>query len=117
VRLRIFIAGIAAMTCLVVPASAFATSLSNDVYSSQGAHVLGAAAAGDDSGTPPSPTVAAVETTEAPEVVAVEAQSAGASTLPFTGFQAGIVALIGVGLLGGGLMLWRFNRSPRNLGA
>ncbi len=108
-KLRLFIAGIAAMACLVVPASAFAQSLSNDVYSSQGAQVLGAATSG---GEPPAPTVAAVET-EAVEPVA-EAETASSSTLPFTGFQAGLVAVIGVFLVGGGLLLRRFSRTPRH---
>jgi hypothetical protein len=123
VRLRLFIAGVAAMACLVVPASALAQSLSNDVYSSQGGQVLGAATSGgnnNDQGGPPSSSAApaAVETTTvepAPEVAGAEVQSASsASTLPFTGFQAGIVAAVGIVLLGGGALLWRHNRSPRS---
>lgn len=103
-RLRLFIATLTAVVCLAVPASSFAQSLSNDVYSSQAGQVL--ATAGSDETTPPAGESAPAAGT----VVPVSESSSG--TLPFTGFQAGIVALVGTAMLGAGLLLWRVNRRP-----
>ena len=99
-RLRLFIATLTAVACLAVPASSFAQSLSNDVYSSQAGQVLATAGSGESG--PPAGAVVPVS----------ESSSSTSGTLPFTGFQAGIVALIGTAMLGAGVLLWRVNRRP-----
>lgn len=111
-RLRLFIAAFVALSCVVMPASALAQSLSDDVYSSQGGQVLGTSDSGETEtapvateSAPASSTIPVSETSTAP----VSESSSG--TLPFTGFQAGLLMLVAIGLFGAGALLRRLNGS------
>jgi hypothetical protein len=97
-------ATILAVICavLAVPGTALATSPSQDAYS-------GVAGAHQNGTTPPSVDAAAVEVGPVSET---EVQSAG-STLPFTGLEVGLIALVGVALLGGGVVMYRLHGRTR----
>jgi hypothetical protein len=71
-------------------------------------HVLGGATA---SSTPPAATPPAAQT---PQAAAAPARtvSAGRKTLPFTGVDAGVLALVGLGLLAAGSGLLAVLRQP-----
>jgi hypothetical protein len=94
----------------VIPGAAFAASPTSDAYSG----VAGVHQGGNN--TPPSDGVDAATEEVAPvaEVAPVseeEVATAG-STLPFTGLNVGILAVVGLGLIGGGTVLYRMNRRP-----
>lgn len=87
-------ATILAVLCavLAVPGTALATSPTQDAYS-------GVAGVQQSSNQP----VAAVEVGP---VSTEEVESSGA-TLPFTGLEVGVIALVGAVLLGGGVLMYR----------
>jgi hypothetical protein len=91
-------ATILAVLCavLAVPGTALATSPSQDAYS-------GVAGVQQNSNTPPTVDAAAVEVGP---VSTEEVESSGA-TLPFTGLEVGLIALVGAGLLAGGVVMYR----------
>lgn len=97
-----------AMVCLAMTAGpALAQSLTDDVYSNEAGQVVGDVQSGggnggDSGGTAPAAVVS--------ETVATDT---GGETLPFTGFEAGIAALLGVGLLGAGLLVRHASRTSR----
>ena len=100
-----------ACALLVIPGAAFAASPTSDAYSGvAGVHQSGG-------NTPPSNGVDAATEESAPvaaEVAPVseeEVATAG-STLPFTGLNVGLLAVVGLGLVGGGIVLYRMNRRP-----
>jgi hypothetical protein len=86
---------------LVVPSAALAASPTQDAYS-------GVAGVQQSSGTPPTAQVVPVAAEVAP-VSTEEVETAG-GTLPFTGLEVGLIALVGAALLGGGVVLYRLNR-------
>ncbi len=88
-------ATILAVICavLAVPGTALATSPTQDAYS-------GVAGVQQSSNTPPAVEVGPVSTEEV--------ESSGA-TLPFTGLEVGLIALVGVALLGGGVVMYRLH--------
>ena len=94
-----------AMACLLlaVPGAALAQSPTADGYS-------GIAGQQENGGNSPGTTVDAVDAESQP----ADAMAAG-STLPFTGLEVGLIALAGVCLLGGGLVLYRMSRSTTRL--
>jgi len=89
-------ATILAVLCavLAVPGTALATSPTQDAYS-------GVAGVQQSSNAPVN--AAAVEVGP---VSTEEVESSGA-TLPFTGLEVGLIALVGVGLLAGGVVMYR----------
>lgn len=86
---------LALLVFIVVALAVPATAAANNGYSN-------IAGIGGSSGGS-TPVAAATEA----EAVSVGAASTGA-TLPFTGFEAGLMAGVGVLLVGGGLLLRRF---------
>jgi len=108
-RLKTAVAALALIACLalVVPAgAALAASPTQDAYSG----VLPAQTQGGDNG--PSAGTEAVAVSEEPVSTAEVESVSGGNTLPFTGLEVGIIALAGVILIGGGLALYRFSRTP-----
>lgn len=93
-------ATIIAVICavLAVPGTALATSPTQDAYS-------GVAGAQQGSNTPPSVNAAAVEVGP----VSTEEVASAGSTLPFTGLEVGLIALVGAALLGGGVVMYRLH--------
>jgi hypothetical protein len=89
-------ATILAVLCavLAVPGTALATSPTQDAYS-------GVAGVQQSSNQPVN--AAAVEVGP---VSTEEVESSGA-TLPFTGLEVGVIALVGAVLLGGGVLMYR----------
>lgn len=93
-------ATILAVICavLAVPGTALATSPTQDAYS-------GVAGVQQSSNTPPSAQVEAVEVGP----VSTEEVNSSGSTLPFTGLEVGLIALVGAALLGGGVVMYRLH--------
>jgi hypothetical protein len=87
---------------LLVPGTAIAASPTQDAYS-------GVAGVQQDSGTPGAQVSPASESAEVGPVSTEEVESAG-GTLPFTGLEVGLIAVVGAALLGGGVVLYRLNR-------
>ena len=112
-RLKMAIAALVACFVLALPGFALAASPTEDAYSG----VLPAQTqGGNNSNGPGAGTEAAVVATE-PTVSAAEVESVGGgNTLPFTGLEVGLIALVGVVLVGGGVVLYRLNRTaaPRS---
>jgi hypothetical protein len=113
-RLKTAITALIACLVLAVPGGALAASPTEDAYSG----VLPAQANGDNgsSNTPNSGTEAVAAVEEAPVSPAAVESVSGGDTLPFTGLEVGIIALVGVMLIGGGVVLYRFTRTatPRS---
>jgi hypothetical protein len=112
-RLKTAIA--AAVTCfaLAVPSAAFATSPTQDAYSG----IAGQQQGGN--GTPSSGNLGQESSgngnlSHATSSKAAETGSSG--SLPFTGLEVGLIALVGVGLLGGGVLLFRVSRRAQPQG-
>ncbi len=85
---------------------AVAQSLTDDVYSNEAGQVVGDVHSGNDdnpSGTAPTAVAQVVPTTT----------DSGGEALPFTGFEAGIAAMLGLGLLGAGLLVRHASRASR----
>lgn len=114
-RLKTAIA--AAVTCfaLAVPSAAFATSPTQDAYSG----IAGQQQGGN--GTPSSGNLGQVSSGNLSQVSSGNgnlshatssntAETGSSGTLPFTGLEVGLIALVGVGLLGGGVLLFRASR-------
>lgn len=93
-------ATILAVLCavLAVPGAAMATSSTGDSYS-------GVAGVQNSNNTPPSAQVEAAAVESGP--VSTEEVTSSGSTLPFTGLEVGLIALVGVALLGGGVAMYR----------
>jgi hypothetical protein len=89
-------ATILAVICavLAVPGTALATSPTQDAYS-------GVAGVQQSSNQP-----VAAAAVEVGPVSTEEVESSGA-TLPFTGLEVGLIALVGAALLGGGVVMYR----------
>lgn len=111
IRAAVLVAVIAA--ALLVPAAASAQSCAqagNDPTASQYCSVAGVHAGGNNSNNGPETAetkpVAAVSPVAEAAVTPVEATSASGS-LPFTGLDVGILALVAVALAGTGLLLRR----------
>lgn len=104
-RLKTAIA--AAVTCfaLAVPSAAFATSPTQDAYSGIAGQQQ------DANGTPSSGNLGKVSSGNLSHATSSNTAETGSSgTLPFTGLEVGLIALVGVGLLGGGVLLFRVSR-------
>jgi hypothetical protein len=119
-RLKTAIA--AAVTCfaLAVPSAAFATSPTQDAYSGIAGQQQGSNGT-PSNGTPSSGNLGQESSgnlgqlssgngnlSHATSSKAAETGSSG--ILPFTGLEIGLFALVGVGLLGGGILLFRVSR-------
>jgi hypothetical protein len=102
-RIKTAISLMVVAALLVIPSAAFATSPTTDNYSG----VQGVSSSGT---TPPSAGVNAATEEVAP--VSEEAVSSSGSSLPFTGLDVGVIALVGLGLIGTGVALYRVNRQP-----
>jgi hypothetical protein len=89
---------------LVIPSAAIAASPTSDAYSGvAGVH---------QSGNTPPPSDGVVAATEEVVPVSEEEVASAGSTLPFTGLNVGVLAIVGLGLIGGGTVLYRMNRRP-----
>jgi hypothetical protein len=106
-RGRVFIklSLLAVVAMLVMATSAMAQSPADSVYHPKG-EVLSVVQGGGDSG--PSGTAGAGT---APTTVESGAAPAASGSLPFTGFQAGLVALAGLALVGTGFAMRRVARN------
>ncbi len=91
---------------LAIPGTAFAGSPTKDAYS-------GVAGVHQSGGNTPSTQVDAAAVESAP--VSEQAVQSAGGTLPFTGLEVGMIALVGVVLLGGGAVLYRVNRRAEHL--
>jgi hypothetical protein len=111
-RLKTAITALIACLVLAVPGAALAASPTEDAYSG----VLPAQANGDNGNNTPNSGTEAVAVEEAPVSPAAVESVSGGDTLPFTGLEVGVIALVGVMLIGGGVVLYRFTRTaaPRS---
>jgi hypothetical protein len=107
-RGRVFIklSVLAVVAMLVMATSAMAQSPADSVYHPKG-EVL-SVVQGGGSGNGPSGTAGAGT---APTTVESGAAPAASGSLPFTGFQAGLVALAGLALVGTGFAMRRVARN------
>lgn len=106
---------VAAVACLmlVLPGAAFAQSPTADAYSG----LAGQQQQGGGDSNPTTTTTTTPDNAVSSDVAAVPVAETTSSpspsssgTLPFTGFEAGAIALIGAVLLGGGILLYRMSR-------
>ncbi len=97
-RIRTAIAIAVASLALAVPSVALATSPTQDAYSG----IAGQQQGGNE--TPSSGTQAVSQSS------GDGATTESSGTLPFTGFEVGLIALVGAGLLGSGILLYRGRR-------
>lgn len=103
-RLKTAVTALVACLALAVPSAALAASPTQDAYG-------GTAGQQEGGGNTPSSTSPGSETAgTSPEAVAVAATTESSGTLPFTGLEVGLIALAGVALLGGGVVLYRVSR-------
>jgi hypothetical protein len=112
-KLRTAVAAAVACIALAVPSSALAISPTQDAYGG-----IAGQQQGGGGGSPTSSdsgTTAPVAQDSAP--VATQSDSSGSSggSLPFTGFELGVVALVGFAMLGGGVVLYRVSRQRSEL--
>jgi hypothetical protein len=114
-RVFTFICLIAILGSLAVAGPSFAqSSPAQDVYGNGG--VLGVVNGGGPADIVPTPGTAnghgtiPTRTTIPTERGSNTPPATTTGSLPFTGFQAGLVALIGLGLLGGGIAMRRVAR-------
>lgn len=112
-KIKTAVAAAIACLALAVPSTALAISPTQDAYGG----VAGQQENGGSSGKPtnessPAQTEvlgAEAESEPAPAVEAV-ATPESSSSLPFTGLEVGLIALVGIALVGGGAVLYRFSR-------
>jgi hypothetical protein len=97
----------AVVALLVMTSSAFAQSPADTVYNPKGEVLNVVQGGGSDQG--PSGTAGSGSTTPAAQVEAGATSPSG--SLPFTGFQAGLVALAGLALVGTGVAMRRVARN------
>lgn len=111
-RLKTVIAALVACIALGLPSTALATSPTQDAYGG---------IAGQQEGGGNSPSQAVVNATETssavPAVAVAETPASSSGTLPFTGLEVGVIAVVGLCLIGGGVALYRTSRSRRDLRA
>jgi hypothetical protein len=109
------VAAIVACLALAVPSAALAISPTQDAYGG----VAGQQESGGNSGnqssnntTSPEAEVlgATTESEPATEAAAAVATPEASGSLPFTGLEVGVIALVGLALIGGGVMLYRTSR-------
>lgn len=114
-RLKIFLllAAVTAMMAFSAPAFAQTMNPAADVYGGDAGEVLDeTVSTTPDDVVPPAGEVAS-EAPAAPQpvnVVSKTAPTVATGSLPFTGFEAGLVALLGIALLGTGFALRRTTR-------
>jgi hypothetical protein len=102
-RTKISLVMVAACLLLAaVPGAALAQSPTADGYS-------GVAGQQESGGNTPGAALQVSAATVGDESTPAAATSAG-STLPFTGLEVGVIALAGICLLGGGVVLYRMSR-------
>lgn len=101
-KIRTTIAALVACLALAVPGTAFAGSPTEDAYNGVSPQ--------QESGGSGTEGTSTEGTSTSPEPASVEVQQSSSGSLPFTGFEAGIAALIGLGLLAGGVALYRVSR-------
>src|SRR4051794_23918844 len=116
-RVLSLVSTLAVLASLLVAGPVFAqSSPAQDVYGNGG--VLGVVNGGGPADIVPGPGTSNGGGGNAPTPTVVResggntpAPAATTGSLPFTGFQAGLVALLGLGLLGGGLAMRRATRT------
>jgi LPXTG-motif cell wall-anchored protein len=104
---------VAAVTCLmlVLPGAALAQSPTADAYSGlAGQQQQGGGGSNPTTTTTTNPTNAVSSDVAAVPVAETTSSPSSSESLPFTGFEVGAIALIGVALLGGGVVLYRMSR-------
>lgn len=107
-RFRTAIAAIVACFVLAVPAGALAaTNPTEDAYDGIAGQQQGGNQGVPSAGNPENVNVAAAEEQGSSGESNGESSS---GTLPFTGLEIGLIAIVGTGLLGGGILLYRKNR-------
>jgi hypothetical protein len=93
---------------LAVPAAAFAQSPTGDAYGGVAGQQQGTGSGGSGGGGGAGPTGSSPVQAVSPSTSAGGAGGGGGGgSLPFTGFQLGLAALVGAGLLGTGVVLRR----------
>lgn len=116
-KLKVALGAVIACLALVLPGAAMAeVSPTQDAYSG----VAGQQENGGNNGGPSgesgteanttSPTVEAVATESPAPVVQSETTETSSGSLPFTGLEVGIMALVALGLIAGGALLFRGTR-------
>jgi cobalamin biosynthesis Mg chelatase CobN len=112
-KLRTGIVAAVACLMLILPGTALAQSPTADAYSG----LAGQQQQGGGGSPTTTPTTTTTGTAEAvsSDVAAVPVAETTTSpsssgSLPFTGFEVGVIALIGMALLGGGVVLYRMSR-------
>lgn len=118
-KIKTAVAVAIACLALAVPSTALAISPTQDAYGgvagqqenggnggNSGNHATKPA---NESSTGPESEALGVTAESAPAVEAVATPEAS-SSLPFTGLEVGAIALVGIFLIGGGAVLYRFSR-------
>lgn len=114
-RLKTAVAAFIACFVLAMPSLALgAMSPTEDAYSGLAGQQQGG---GNTNSPAPEPVSEAVSSGgETPAATESEATSSS-GTLPFTGFEVGVIALVGIALVGGGFLLFRLSRRPEPQGS
>jgi LPXTG-motif cell wall-anchored protein len=112
-KLKTTIAAAVACFVLAVPSAALAVSPTQDAYSGIAGQQQGGGGSVPSSS---SSSPVAVAVSEPSATSSGEAATTSSGTLPFTGFEVGAIALVGVALLGGGILLFRYSRRTEPLG-
>jgi hypothetical protein len=104
-RLRTAVTAVVACFALAVPSAALAVSPTQDAYSGIAGQQQGG------SGAPTSGTVGQESSGDLGQSASGEAATTQSSgSLPFTGLEVGVIAMVGIALLGGGVLLFRASR-------
>ena len=113
-RVFTLISTLAVLVALAVAGTAFAQSTPAQTVYNPGGEVLGVVNGGGPADIVPAPATSNGGGGTAPAPATRRESGGGTPTtpaatgsLPFTGFQAGLVALLGLGLLGGGIAMRR----------
>ncbi len=117
---RRFAAPIAALILALTPTAAYAQSAGDDQYTdpfgdeqSQSSGGSGSSGSGGSGTAPSTSSGSAAQAAPSAAAPATAAASAESGVLPRTGLDAGVVAAIGAGLLGMGLVLRRRTADAR----
>ena len=111
-KLRTAVAAAVACIALAVPSSALAISPTQDAYGG-----IAGQQQGGGGGSPISSDSGTATPVAQDSAPATQSDSSGSSggSLPFTGFELGVVALVGFAMLGGGVVLYRVSRQRSEL--
>jgi LPXTG-motif cell wall-anchored protein len=107
-KLKTTIAAAVACLVLAIPSAALAVSPTQDAYGGIAGQQQGGGgpAPSSDSGQ----TAPVSEVSQVPSGNVATSSSDTSGTLPFTGFEVGMIAVVGLALLGGGVLLFRYSR-------